>query len=148
MKIARILALERKLHDDPPPQTMITTGFPSPAEDYLMPRISLDQEFIKHPLSTFFVSVEGYSMINAFIPPKATLIVDRSLTPKNSDIVLAIVNGEFKVRFLKKNDYKSWLVPANSKFQEVEITPDEQVQIWGVVTAIVTAANDVARCML
>ncbi|MDE3182384.1 MAG: translesion error-prone DNA polymerase V autoproteolytic subunit [Bacteroidota bacterium] len=125
----------------------VPAGFPSPAMDYLQERIDLNKEFIQHPLSTFIIESEGYSMINAFIPPKARLIVDRSITPKNGDIVLAVINGEFTIKFLKKNKYKCWLVPANSKFKETEITAEMDMQIWGVVTHIITNVNDVRSCM-
>lgn len=125
----------------------VPAGFPSPAMDYMQERIDLNKEFIQHPLSTFIIECSGYSMINAFIPPRARLIVDRSITPKNGDIVLAVLNGEFTVKFLKKNDYKCWLVPANSKFKEIEITAEMDMQIWGVVTNIITNVNDVKSCM-
>ncbi len=125
----------------------VPAGFPSPALDYIRERIDLNKEFIKHPLSTFIIESSGYSMINAFIPPKARLIVDRSLSPKNGDIVLAVLNGEFTVKFLKKNNYKCWLVPANSKYKEIEITAEMDMQIWGVVTHIITNVNDVKSCM-
>src|ERR1700704_6436324 len=95
-------------------EVAIQAGFPSPAMDCIEERIDLNKIFMPHPLSTFIVECRGDSMINAFIPPKAKLIVDRSLTPKNGDIVLAVINGEFTVKYLKKNDYKCWLVPANS----------------------------------
>ena len=125
----------------------VPAGFPSPAMDYIQERIDLNKEFIKHPLSTFIIQCEGLSMINAFIPPKAKLIIDRSLTPQNGDIVLAVLNGEFTVKYLKKNTYKCWLVPANSKFKEIEITQEMDMQIWGVVTNIITNVNDVKSCM-
>ncbi len=125
----------------------VPAGFPSPAMDYIQERIDLNKEFIKHPLSTFIIQCEGLSMINAFIPPKAKLIIDRSLTPQNGDIVLAVLNGEFTVKFLKKNDYKCWLCPANSKYPETEITEEMDMQIWGVVTNIITNTNDVKSCM-
>src|SRR6218665_2573524 len=102
----------------------VKAGFPSPAMDYMEERISLDKELIKHPLSTFIIECSGDSMINAFIPPKARLVVDRSLTPKNGDIVLAIMNGEFTVKYLKKNDFKCWLVPANRKYPEIQVTEE------------------------
>ncbi len=57
----------------------VACGFPSPAMDYMADRISLDKEYIKHPLSTFFFEASGLSMINAFIPPKSKLLVDRSI---------------------------------------------------------------------
>ena len=126
----------------------IPAGFPSPATDYIEERIDMNKEFIKHPLSTFIIECSGDSMINAFIPPKAKLLIDRSLTPKNGDIVLAVLNGEFTVKFLRKNDLKCWLVPANSKYKEIEITEGMEMQVWGVVTYILSNPNDVKRCML
>lgn len=128
-------------------ETQVPAGFPSPAMDYMQERIDLNKELIPHPLSTFIIESSGYSMVNAFIPPKARLIVDRSLVAKNGDIVLAVLNGEFTVKFLKKNNYKCWLVPANSKFKEIEITPEIDMQVWGVVTQIITNPNDVRSCM-
>ena len=53
-------------------------GFPSPAADYAEDRISLDKEIIQHPNATFFATMEGDSMVNAFIPPGALLVIDRS----------------------------------------------------------------------
>jgi DNA polymerase V len=126
----------------------VQAGFPSPAADYLEERIDLNKVFIKNPVSTFIINSTGDSMINAFIPPKAKLIIDRSISASNGDIVLAMLNGEFTVKFLRKNDFKCWLVPANSKFREIEITPGMELEIWGVVTAIFVDPKDVRRCML
>ena len=126
----------------------VQAGFPSPAMDYLEERIDLNKEFIKHPLATFIVECTGDSMINAFIPPKAKLIVDRSISPKSGDIVLAVINGEFTVKFLKKNDYNCFLVPANSKYKEIKVLPEMNMEVWGVVTSIITDTRDVKRCML
>jgi DNA polymerase V len=129
-------------------QNKVQAGFPSPAMDYMEERIDLNKEFIKHPLATFIVECTGDSMINAFIPPKAKLIVDRSISPKSGDIVLAIINGEFTVKFLKKNDYNCFLVPANSKYKEIKVLPEMNMEVWGVVTTIITDTRDVKRCML
>lgn len=126
----------------------VSAGFPSPALDYMEERIDLNKILVKHPLSTFIIECTGDSMINAFIPPKAKLIIDRSITPKTGDIVLAVLNGEFTVKFLKQNDYNCFLVPANSKYKDIKITPEMDMQIWGVVTNIITDTTDVRRCML
>ena len=121
----------------------IPAGFPSPAMDYMEDRIDLNKELIRHPLSTFLVESEGTSMINAFIPPRAKLIVDRSLTAKTGDIVLAVVNGEWTIKYLVKNEFKCWLRPANSKFPDIEITPEMNMEVWGVVTTILINPKDV-----
>ena len=125
----------------------VQAGFPSPAMDYMEERIDLNKTLIKHPLSTFIVECTGDSMINAFIPPKAKLIVDRSLTPKTGDIVLAVINGEFTVKFLKVNEYNCFLVPANSKYKEIKIYPEMNMLVWGVVTNIITDTSDLRKCM-
>jgi DNA polymerase V len=125
----------------------VKAGFPSPAADYVEERIDLNDIYIKHPMATFIVECTGDSMIGAFIPPKAKLIVDRSLTAKNGDIVLAYVNGEFTVKFLKKNDIKCLLVPANRKYQDIKMEEGMDMEVWGVVTAIITETKDVRKCM-
>jgi DNA polymerase V len=124
----------------------VPAGFPSPATDYLEERIDLNKELVKHPLATFIVSSEGDSMLNAFIPPKAKLIVDRSVEPENGSIVIAVLNGEFTVKYLKKNRHKCWLIPANRKYPELEITAEMNMQVWGVVTSIIINPKDVP-CM-
>jgi DNA polymerase V len=126
----------------------VQAGFPSPAMDYMEERLDLNKIFIEHPLSTFIIECRGDSMINAFIPPKARLIVDRSLTPKNGDIILAELNGEFTVKFLKKNDFKCWLIPANSKYRDIEVSGEMTLNVWGVVTAVLTETKDLRQCML
>ena len=73
-------------------------GFPSPAEQYLEPPLDLNELLVKRPAATFFVRVEGDSMINAGIRDKDLLVVDRSLTPANGDIIIAAVDGEFTVK--------------------------------------------------
>src|SRR5690349_341801 len=72
----------------------VPAGFPSPAADYLEERIDINKVLIRHPLSTFLIECEGDSMKDAFIPPKAKLLIDRSLRPRNGDIVLAVLDGE------------------------------------------------------
>ena len=126
----------------------VQAGFPSPAMDYIEDRIDLNKVMVKHPLSTFIVECTGDSMINAFIPPKAKLVVDRSIIPKTGDIVLAVLNGEFTVKYLKQNDHNCFLVPGNSKYKDIKVTPEMDMQVWGVVTYIITDSSDVRKCML
>lgn len=59
----------------------IRAGFPSPADDYLDKKLDLNEYLIKHPASTFFVKVNGDSMVDAGILSSDILIVARSLEP-------------------------------------------------------------------
>ena len=76
----------------------VVAGFPSPAEQYLEPPLDLNELLVKRPAATFFVRVDGDSMINAGIHDKDLLVVDRSITPANGDIIIAAVDGEFTVK--------------------------------------------------
>jgi DNA polymerase V len=122
----------------------VQAGFPSPAADYMEERIDLNKLLIRHPVSTFLIESEGDSMKNAFIPGKARLLIDRSVTPKNGDIILAVVNGEFTVKYLRREKGRCFLVPANEDFPQLEVLPDMNFEVWGVVTSILINPNDVA----
>jgi DNA polymerase V len=124
----------------------VRAGFPSPAMDYLEERIDLNKEFIPHPNSTFLVASVGDSMMGAYIPPKAILVVDRSLTAQNGHIVVAVLNGEFTVKFLQKNDHFCRLIAANKKYPEIKVTPEMDMQIWGVVTRIIIDPKEIPSC--
>ena len=93
---------------------------------------------VQHPNETFLVEHKGLSMINAFIPPDALVLVDKCIAPQNNSIVLASVNGELMIRYLKKHDYKRKLVPANPKYPEIEISAGMHFSILGVVTQVIS----------
>lgn len=112
----------------------ISAGFPSPAESYVDSKIDLNKELIKKPAATFLIRVEGDSMIGAGIHNLDILIVDRSLDPCSGKIVVAVLNGEFTVKRLKKNNGRAFLYPENPRYSPIEITKEMDFSIFGVVT--------------
>ena len=115
----------------------ISAGFPSPADDHLEKNLDLNSYLIKNPTATFFVRVNGDSMINAGIHDNDILIVDRSLKPTHGKIVIAVVDGQMTVKRLYKQSGKLFLIPENKNFKPIEITENMSMEIWGVViTAI------------
>ena len=98
----------RERSDAPEGAARRCAGFPSPAEQYLEPPLDLNELLVKRPAATFFVRVEGDSMINAGIHDKDLLVVDRSLTPANGDIIIAAVDGEFTVKTLRVLGNREW----------------------------------------
>ncbi len=118
----------------------ISAGFPSPGEDYVDKKLDLNEHLIKHPAATFFVRVEGDSMINAGIHDADLLIVDRSIEPLDRKIVIAVINGEMTVKRIRKQNDKLYLMPENNNFKYLEITSDSEFQVWGVVTYVIHEA--------
>lgn len=119
----------------------VPAGFPSPADDYLDMDLNLHDYLVQHPSATFCVKAIGDSMVDAGIKSSDVMVVDRALTPKNNDIVLAVVNGEFTVKRIKKNEDELYLMPANENYRPMKITEDMDFQVWGVVTFIIHKAN-------
>ena len=119
----------------------VKAGFPSPAEDHIEEKLDLNRLMIEHPAATFFLRVEGESMENANIHPGDILVVDRALTPQSGQIIVAVLNGEFTVKRLKKKESRLYLLPENPAFPELEITAETEFQIWGVVTFIIHKAR-------
>ncbi|HOJ38346.1 MAG TPA: translesion error-prone DNA polymerase V autoproteolytic subunit [Ignavibacteriales bacterium] len=115
----------------------IPAGFPSPADDYLDKSLDLNKYLITNPAASFFVKVEGDSMINAGILSGDILIVDRSIEKPFGKIIVALLNNEFTVKRLVKSKNRVYLMPENPKYPNIELTEQVDFQVWGVVTGLV-----------
>ena len=113
----------------------VEAGFPSPAEEELVDTISLDEMLITNREASFLLKVTGDSMTGAGIMPGDMVIVDRGQTPKSGDIVIAEVDGQWTMKYLRKRGQSVMLIPANPKYKP--ITPVHELRITGVVTAVV-----------
>ena len=115
----------------------VSAGFPSPAEDYIEGRLDLNRHLIKHPAATFFVRVAGDSMIGAGIHPGDILVVDRALEPQDSNVVIAVIDGELTVKRISQRHGKLFLVPDNQAYEPLEIVEAMEFEVWGVVTSVI-----------
>lgn len=113
----------------------VEAGFPSPAEEELADTISLDDFLIKNREAAFLLKVSGDSMSGAGILPGDMVIVDKGQTPKSGDIVIAEVDGEWTMKYLRKRGESVTLIPANPNFKPIR--PKNDLKIAGVVTAVV-----------
>jgi DNA polymerase V len=117
----------------------LPAGFPSPADDYLEGKLDLNRHLIKHPAATFFVRVSGDSMIGAGIHTGDLLVVDRSLEAADGNVIVAALDGELTVKRLSKRGTAVRLLPENKNYQPIEIQPQQEFEIWGVVTNVIHA---------
>ena len=113
--------------------------FPSPAQDYEQEELDLNKHLVKNPPATFYYNVgaDYDSMIDVGILPKALLIVDRSINPKSSHIVLAVVDGEKVVkRFYKwRNVVELRSENKEKNYPPVVFSEGQELVIEGVVTS-------------
>ena len=117
--------------------SVVKAGFPSPADDYIETKLDLNSHLIKHPAATFFVRASGESMINAGIQSGDILIVDRSIEASHNKIVIAAIDGELTVKRLSKRNHQVQLVAENPQFKPIDITEEQDLVIWGVVTHVI-----------
>jgi DNA polymerase V len=140
--------------------TPVRAGFPSPATDYEEAKLDLNTHLIAHPNATFFVHIDGDSMIDAKIQSGDIAIVDRSLEAVNGDVILAVIDGDFTIKRLEIRDKKGEIIkdlkqknakltiatqntkqirllPENPEFEPIEITGNMTFQVWGVVTSVI-----------
>jgi DNA polymerase V len=111
----------------------VPAGFPSPADDYVERRLSLDEHLIQHKESTFFMRVAGHSMRDLGIYNGDLLIVDRSIPAAHGSVVVAVIDGEFTVKQLRHTPEGHVLRAAHPDYPEVMIKPEQDFSIWGVV---------------
>jgi SOS regulatory protein LexA len=111
----------------------VAAGFPSPAEEELSDTMSLDEYLISNPQATYLLKVDGDSMIDAGIQPGDLVLIQKNLTPRQGDIVVAQVDGEWTLKYFAKESGSVILKAANKKYPP--IIPKRELIIAGVVIA-------------
>lgn len=115
----------------------IQAGFPNPAQDYIESFLDLNEALVRNPYYTFYGRVRGNSLIEANVDEGDILIIDKSETVAEGDMVVAFIDGEFTLKFIRfdPNDKNTiWLVPANPDFTPIKVSSENEFIVWGVVT--------------
>jgi len=115
----------------------IQAGFPSPAEEFSTKRLDLTEVLVRHPQATYLLRVSGNSMDGAGIFDGDLLVVDKAIKPHHGHIVVAVVGGEFTVKYLHMRAGRFKLKPANATYPEIVPAEGETVEVWGVVTSCI-----------
>lgn len=115
----------------------VPAGFPSPAQDYIEGTLDLNDHLISHPASTFFLRVDGTSMVGAGIFPEDILIVDRSLDATNGRIIVAVYDGELTVKRLRIEKDEYYLISENDDYPPLKVDQELEFFVWGVVTFVI-----------
>ena len=127
------LSPQRSLHEVPV-LGLVKAGFPSQAEE-IQETISLEDFLIQKKELTYMLEVDGDSMIDAHITDGDMVIVERTEKAKDGQIVIAYVDGEFTMKYFRKEGSKVWLEAANKNYKP--IYPTQELRIAAVVKAVV-----------
>jgi len=113
----------------------VQAGFPSPEEESLCDVISMDEYLISRPDSSFLLQVSGDSMIGEGIKEGDLVIVEKGREPRNGDIVIAEVDGEWTMKYFRKQGKQIVLEAANPKYPIIK--PKTELKVGGIVTAVI-----------
>ena len=113
----------------------VAAGFPSPAEEELRDIISFDEYLVTRPESSFLLKVSGDSMEGEGIMEGDLVIVERGREPRNGDVVVAEVDGEWTIKYFRKEGKDVVLEAANPKYKPIR--PKSELRLGGVVTAVI-----------
>jgi len=119
--------------------TPVSCGFPSPTAEFEELPLDLAEHLIQRPAATFFVRFKGQSMVGLGIGDGDLGVVDRSLTPKAGDVVVAVVDGNLVAKQLARKAGRLVLASAHPGEPAIEVSEESDCQIWGVVTASIRA---------
>jgi repressor LexA len=113
----------------------VTAGFPSPAEEELVDTMSLDDFLVDNREATYVLKVDGDSMKDAGIQDGDLVLVERKSTASVGDIIIAEVDNEFTMKYLREDEEGTYLEAANKNYEDVR--PDQELKITGVVKGVV-----------
>ena len=132
--LSAFFSVEAREHTTVPlVSSRVAAGFPSPADDYLDRALDFNELLISNPSATFAVRIAGESMTGAGLFPGDIAVVDRSLSPFNGCVVLALVDGEFTIKRYRQRAGGIVLQAENKAFKDIVIPEDADFEVWGVV---------------
>lgn len=114
---------------------LIEAGFPSPAEEELVDVLSFDDFLTPNKEASYILRVKGDSMIDAGIREGDMVIVEKRQQYKVGEIVVAMVDGEYTMKYLRKKGNDYYLEAANEKYPDIH--PSESFSVEAVVIGVV-----------
>ncbi len=111
---------------------LIPSGFPAASDDYSDKILNLHELMVRNAPSTFFMKVENDDFKFLNILKNDLLVIDRSISPYHSCMVVASYENEFVVdRFVKSGTGLSLYFLQQKAKKPIDF------EFWGVVTYVV-----------
>lgn len=113
----------------------VQAGFPTFASEEKGEFLSLDEWLINDHDATYLLKVSGDSMVNAGILEGDYVIAERTQNYTVGDIVIAEINDDWTMKYLRKKNNRYYLEAANDEYPDIH--PDGELQIHAVVRSSV-----------
>ncbi|HRD67512.1 MAG TPA: S24 family peptidase [Candidatus Competibacter sp.] len=118
----------------PLPATPVLAIFASPDDDGVECPPSLNEYLIRNPESTFLARASGNSLRDAGICDGDLLVIDRAIPPTSGSIVVAIIEGEFVLQRLDRDDRGRLVMQStHPDLPDQMLGNGREPAIWGVV---------------
>jgi SOS regulatory protein LexA len=134
-KDSRGKIIPKNIFGEVPLLGLVEAGIPTVAEEVSLDTLSLDDYLIQHKDESFLLEVKGDSMINEGIKEGDLVLVEKKNTAENGDIVIALVDGGWTMKYLRKKGKTMHLEAANPKYKN--IYPEYEFKIAAVVKGVI-----------
>ena len=113
----------------------VRAGLPNAALADGYDLMTLDTYLVKVPSKTTLIRVKGDSMIDAGIFEGDLVVVEQQPNADVGDIVVAIIDDEFTIKYLDRERGNFVLRPANKAYPTLR--PKGKLEIFGVMVGLV-----------
>ncbi|HEV7121610.1 MAG TPA: transcriptional repressor LexA [Candidatus Paceibacterota bacterium] len=110
----------------------IRAGFAAPAEEEIADTITIGEYLLGRPEASYLLKVEGDSMIDAGIQEGDMVVFERTNDYKPGDIVVALTEDGYTLKYLRRKDGKYYLEAANENYPDIH---PREGEIIGVVVS-------------
>ena len=110
-----------------------TTGFQSPAQDYIEPVIDLARLLDLRRPGLYPVRVVGHELRQRGIHHGDILIANATAEPAAGKVCVAFLHGEVILATLTREEETWWLAPSTRR--PVPVT--DEVEIWAIINTLV-----------
>lgn len=115
--LGRLMPL--KNFDEIPVLGLVKAGIPSDVEEMVLDTVKLDDLLVGKKELSYILEVDGDSMIDAHIEEGDMILVERVSSARDGEIVVAEVDGEYTLKYLRIKEEKKWLEPANKNYKPI-----------------------------
>ncbi|SEL00726.1 LexA family protein [Nitrosovibrio tenuis] len=121
----------------------VWAGLPQQAFDVQPELLRIDDYLIEKPSQTILFPVKGDSMIDLGILEGDMVIIERGNTASIGQVVLAIVDNEFTLKVLARDQEGYYLEARNEKRGRdyPPIRPEQKLEIYGFYVGLIRKAH-------